>query len=247
MTVKRVKGNVRTAVVTGGSAGIGAAVCDAFLAQDYRVISVDRTLPKRKHPRLHGIRADLSRAASVDAAGRKLREYQPTTIVHNAGVVRSALLQDVSRGDFDYLVNLHLWAVIRLSQYCLPFMKKRRFGRVVLISSRAAVGLATRTVYTATKAALIGMARTWALELGPHGITVNAIAPGPVPTGMFRAVIEEDGEQERKLIASLPMRRLGSTGDIARAVMYFADPDNGFVTGQTLFVCGGASVGYLQI
>src|SRR5690606_38128605 len=122
-----------------------------------------------------------------------------------------------------------------------------RFGHIVLISSRAAVGLATRTVYTATKAAQIGMVRTWALELGPHGITANAIAPGPVPTPMFRDVIHEGSERERKLIESLPMRRLGTTGDIARAVMYFVHPDNDFVTGQTLFVCGGASVGFLQI
>lgn len=97
------------------------------------------------------------------------------------------------------------------------------------------------------KAAQIGMVRTWALELGPCGITVNAIAPGPVPTTMFRDVIQGGSEEENNLVASLPMRRLGRTDDIARSVMYFVEPDNDFVTGQTLFVCGGASVGSLKI
>ena len=87
------------------------------------------------------------------------------------------------------------------------------------------------------------MARTWALELGPHGITVNVVAPGPVLTDNFWGIIDKGGARERKLADNLPVRRLGAVEDVTKALMYFADPENGYVTGQTLYVCGGASVG----
>ena len=123
-------------------------------------------------------------------------------------------------------------------------MKEAHYGRVVLMSTRAIVGLARRTVYSATKAGMVGMARTWALELAPHGITVNAIAPGPIAdTEMFHDLIPEDSPQLAKVVQSVPVGRIGRPDDIARAVMFFLGPDADFVTGQTLFVCGGTSVG----
>jgi NAD(P)-dependent dehydrogenase (short-subunit alcohol dehydrogenase family) len=126
-------------------------------------------------------------------------------------------------------------------------MRERHFGRVVLLSSRAALGLQTRTSYSATKAGMLGMARTWALELGPDGITVNVVAPGPIRTDMFYDVIEKGSDREQQLAASIPVRRLGVAEDVARAVWFFADPENSFVTGQVLYVCGGASVGSLSL
>ena len=117
----------------------------------------------------------------------------------------------------------------------------------MLLSSRAAVGLATRTAYSATKAGMLGMARTWALELAPHGITVNVVAPGPIRTDMFFEVVPEGSEKEKALAASVPVRRLGESADVARAVSFFASPDAGFVTGQVLYVCGGTSVGSLAL
>jgi NAD(P)-dependent dehydrogenase (short-subunit alcohol dehydrogenase family) len=126
-------------------------------------------------------------------------------------------------------------------------MRARRFGRVVLLSSRAALGLATRTAYSATKAGMLGMARTWALELAPEGITVNVVAPGPIRTDMFHEVIPAGSDKERQVAASIPVRRLGESADVARAVDFFIHPDNGFVTGQVLYVCGGTSVGSLVL
>ena len=126
-------------------------------------------------------------------------------------------------------------------------MRARHFGRVVLLSSRAALGLATRTNYSATKAGMMGMARTWALELGADGITVNVVAPGPIRTDMFYDVVQAGSEKERQLAASVPVRRLGEAADVARAVAFFADEQNGFITGQVLYVCGGTSVGSLSL
>jgi NAD(P)-dependent dehydrogenase (short-subunit alcohol dehydrogenase family) len=113
----------------------------------------------------------------------------------------------------------------------------------VLVSSRAALGLPTRTAYSATKAGMSGMARTWALELGPVGITVNVVAPGPVVTDMFHEVIPRERAALDATAAKIPVRRIGTPEDVARAVAFFASPDAGFVTGQTLYVCGGTSVG----
>jgi len=167
--------------------------------------------------------------------------------VHNAGVIRAALLPEVKLTDLDALVDLHLGCAIQLVQAALPAMRARRFGRVVLLSSRAALGLQTRTSYSATKAGMLGMARTWALELAPEGITVNVVAPGPIRTDMFYDVVEQGSDKEKALAASVPVRSLGESADVARAVSFFADAANSFVTGQVLYVCGGTSVGSLAL
>jgi NAD(P)-dependent dehydrogenase (short-subunit alcohol dehydrogenase family) len=130
-------------------------------------------------------------------------------------------------------------------QALLPAMKKAKFGRVVLVSSRAVLGLPTRTSYSATKAGMLGMARTWALELAPSGITVNVVAPGPIRTANFHSVVPEGSPQVEKIAQAIPVKRLGEADDVARAVLFFADRDAGFVTGQVLYVCGGTSVGTL--
>lgn len=234
----------RVAVVTGGSAGIGRSICGYLLDAGYQVISMARREADLAHPRLHSVAVDLADpSATARAAAEVAARYAPTTIVHNAGVIRAALLPEVKLADLDALVNLHLAAAISLVQACLPAMAARRFGRVILMSSRAALGLATRTAYSATKAGMIGMARTWALELAPSGITVNVVAPGPIQTDMFWEVIPAGSEKEKQVAANVPVRRVGRPDDVARAVMFFADPANGFVTGQTLYVCGGTSVG----
>ena len=238
----------RVALVTGGSAGIGRAICARLRAEGATVISLDRAAGTVDHPRLHAIEVDLvDRAATAQAAAEVARRFAPTTIVHNAGAIRAASLAHVQLSDLDALVELHLGSAIALVQSALPAMRAAHFGRIVLISSRAALGLPTRTAYSATKAGLIGMARTWSLELGPEGITANVVAPGPIRTAMFHDVITAGSEREKELAASVPVRRLGEADDVARAVSYFANPGNGFVTGQVLYVCGGTSVGGLSL
>ncbi|TFZ04781.1 SDR family oxidoreductase [Ramlibacter rhizophilus] len=238
----------RVAAVTGGSAGIGRAVCEALLAEGCEVVSLDREPGTLRHPKLHERRVDLSdRAATARAAQSLAQDFNVTTLVHNAGLIRPALLSEVKLDDLDTLVELHLGAAIQLVQAVLPGMRAARFGRIVLMSSRAALGTPTRTSYAATKAGLLGLARTWALELAADGITVNAVAPGPVRTGMFHDVIPAGSERESRLAAAIPVGRLGEPADVARAVSFFTHPDAGFVTGQALYVCGGASIGSLSL
>jgi len=242
------RGGRGAAVVTGGSAGIGLAICEQLLADGVEVVSLARRRCPIEHPRLHSVEVDLlDRAATAAAAREVAGRFVVTTVVHNAGVIRPALLPDVELDDLDALVELHLGAAIQLVQATLPAMRAQRFGRIVLLSSRAAVGLATRTSYSATKAGMLGMARTWALELAGDGITVNVVAPGPIRTDMFHDVVPAGSEKERALAAAVPVRRLGEAADVARAVRFFADPGNGFVTGQVLYVCGGTSVGSLTL
>jgi 3-oxoacyl-[acyl-carrier protein] reductase len=235
------------ALVTGGSAGIGLEVAKRLLEKDYAVLSVDIQPPGLKHPKLEHVELDLTNALATERFSEKMRNQGITTVIHNAGIIRPALLPDVKLEDLGALVNLHLSAAVLLVQAALPAMKAASFGRVVLVSSRAVLGLPTRTSYSATKAGMLGMARTWALELAPHGITVNVVAPGPVKTANFHSIIPEDPAAVAKVEAAIPVKRLGQPGDVARAVLFFADRDAGFVTGQVLYVCGGTSVGTLTL
>jgi len=240
--------NCGVAIVTGTSTGIGRVICEHLLRSGYEVIALARRATEIDHPKLHSLSVDLSdRTATAQAAREIAARFAVTTVIHNAGVIRPALLADVQLDDLDALVDLHLACAIQLVQAALPTMRAQRFGRVVLLSSRAALGLAARTNYSATKAGMLGLARTWALELAPDGITVNVVAPGPIRTDMFHDVVPKDSDKERQLAASIPVRRLGESEDVARAVDFFIDPRNSFVTGQVLYVCGGTSVGSLVL
>ena len=240
--------NSKLAVVTGGSVGIGKSICEHLIAQGYQVINISDRISESGAGLIDYV-VDLSDQDATRAAASEISaDHAVTTFVHNAGVIRPALLADVLISDVQYLENLHIHAPIILQQAFLPAMRAANYGRVVLISSRAASGLESRTAYSATKAGMLGMARTWSLELAPLGITVNVVAPGPVAaTEMFHEVIPAGSDRMQALADSIPVRRLGLPEDVARAVTFFTDPGCGFVTGQTLYVCGGTSVGSLNL
>jgi NAD(P)-dependent dehydrogenase (short-subunit alcohol dehydrogenase family) len=231
-----------TAVVTGASNGIGAGIARHLLAAGATVINIDihkPARPPRRRYRYHA--ADLSDPEATAAVAERIaHDFDVNCLVNNAGYPTPGVLERVGVRDFDHGVNLHMRAALLLAQAVVPAMKAGRFGRIVNISSRAILGKPARTVYSATKAALVGYTRTWALELAPHGITVNAIAPGPVITELFRK--NNPPAVAKRLVASCLVGRAGTPDDIARAAMFFASPDNGFVTGQVLHVCGGTSM-----
>jgi len=236
---------VKRVVMTGGSSGIGLATAQAFLDVGYEVINLSRRDCPLSSPRLTSITVDLSDAAAAHEAVMSVASLTPaTTIVHCAGAIREKPIEEATLADLAVLGNLHLGAALSLVQANLSAMKRARFGRIVLISSRAALGLARRTAYSATKAGMLGLARTWALELAAHGITVNVVAPGPIAdTEMFEEIIPAGSAKMTAAAKQVPVGRFGTPQDVARAVTFFADPKASFVTGQTLFVCGGTSVG----
>lgn len=237
-----------TAVITGGSKGIGLDLSERLLDRGYRVISIARNLPQNAPSELISLQADLLDSDSVTRVAAEIAaNHEVTHFVQNAGLIWPNLVEEASPSDITGLAQLQLGSALTLLQAFLPAMKRRQFGRVLFNGSRAALGVPTRTAYSAVKAGVIGMARTWALELAPHGITVNVVAPGPVLTDNFWGIIPKGSERERELAKKIPVGRLGTVRDISNAFLYFADPENGFVTGQTLYVCGGGSVGTLSL
>jgi NAD(P)-dependent dehydrogenase (short-subunit alcohol dehydrogenase family) len=193
------------------------------------------------------IQADLADRTAIDRAAAEAAAFAPAGFVHNAGVIRPALIADVKPEDLTYLFDLHIVAAVRFVQALLPHLESAGQGRIVLLGSRAALGLATRTGYAATKAGMVGLARTLSLELAPKRITVNVVSPGPIVSDMFHEIVPADSPRKDALARSIPVGRLGRPDDVARAVMFFLDPANSFVTGQNLFVCGGTSVGSVTI
>ena len=235
-------------LVTGGSAGIGRAICEALLAQGRNVVNLDYRLPDWSHPGLTSLQADLSDESQTRQRGAEIAErFAITALVNNAGATRPGTIDTQTVADLDYVVALHFRATMLLTQASLPSLRACGQGRIVNIASRAALGKTERIAYSATKAGLLGMTRTMAMELGGDGITVNAVAPGPIATELFMKSNPAGAPRTRKIIDSIVVKRIGQPDDVARAALFFLSPDNGFVTGQVLYVCGGTSAGGLVL
>ena len=228
--------NTPRVLITGGASGIGAAIAERCRAEGYEPVVIDRVGD--------GIRADLSDAADTERALREALAGGPITrLVNNVGIVVPADAENQTLAEFDLAVSLNLRCAFQCMQALLPGMKEAGFGRIVNMSSRAALGKELRTAYSATKAGLIGMTRVWALELGRHGITANAIGPGPIRTELFDRANPPDAPRTRAIIESVPVKRVGTADDVAHTASYLLDERSGFVTGQVIYVCGGMTVG----
>ena len=181
---------------------------------------------------------------ATDAAVREALVDGPITrVVHNVGHVRPNQVDETRLSDFDDVMTLNVKTVIRITQALLPGMRAAHSGRVVSISSRAALGKELRSSYAASKAALHGLMKTWALELAHDGITANAVAPGSIETPLWHAANPSQDPRTQKILDSIPVGRLGQPEDIANAVAFFLDGRSGYVTGQVMYVCGGLTVG----
>lgn len=228
--------NTPRVLITGGASGIGAAIAERCRVEGYEPVVIDRVGD--------GIRADLSDAADTERALREALAGGPITrLVNNVGIVVPADAESQTLAEFDLAVSLNLRCAFQCMQALLPGMKEAGFGRIVNMSSRAALGKELRTAYSATKAGLIGMTRVWALELGRHGITANAIGPGPIRTELFDRANPPDAPRTRAIIESVPVKRVGTADDVAHTASYLLDERSGFVTGQVIYVCGGMTVG----
>lgn len=231
------------AVVTGASAGIGEAIAERLLCEGHTVITLQRRAPRIAHTRLLHHSVDLSDTSAAAAAAVQIAAEHPVRyLVNNAGANRPGSLEQVSVEDLDYTYALNVRAAMVLVKAFAPGMREARFGRIVSMSSRAVLGKTQRVAYASAKAALIGLTRTLALELARDGVTVNAVAPGPVATDLFDNGHPLGSEKRQRVIDMVPVRRVGTPAEVARAVAFLLADDSGYITGQTLFVCGGTSV-----
>jgi NAD(P)-dependent dehydrogenase (short-subunit alcohol dehydrogenase family) len=231
------------AVVTGASSGIGEAVAAALLERDLTVVTLQRSPPKISHPNLHFRAVDLTDLAATKAVGEALAaEFPVRYLVNNAGANCPNPLEKATIDELEYVTTITLGAAMVLIQAFVPGMRAAKYGRIVNMSTRAILGKSERIVYASAKAGLIGMTRTVAIEVGADGITVNTVLPGPVVTAHFNRGHPEGSVKRRTVIDKVLVKRLGTPEDIAHAVCFLMARESSFITGQSLYVCGGTSI-----
>lgn len=227
-------------LITGGASGIGAAIARRVVEDGYEAVVIDRVGD--------GIIADLSDETETrEALARALEDGPILRLVNNVGAVFPDAADVQSPAAFHAAWNLNLMSATLCAQALVPGMREAGFGRIVSMSSRAALGKELRAAYAATKAALIGLNRVWSLEWGASGITANVVAPGPIRTPLFDAANPVGDPRTQAIIDGIPRKRMGEPEDVAQAVSFFLDDRSGFITGQTLYVCGGVTVGRASI
>jgi 3-oxoacyl-[acyl-carrier protein] reductase len=241
----------RVALVTGAGQGIGAAIAARLAAGGAKVAVLDLNEETAAATAAGldadaiGIGADVSQADQVEAAvARVVAEFGGLHIlVNNAGVLRDNLLFKMSESDWDTVMNVHLKGAFLCSKTSQRHMVAAKYGRIVNMSSTSALGNRGQANYATAKAGLQGFTKTLAIELGPFGVTVNAIAPGFIETAMTKATAERIGstiEQMREAVAErVPVRRGGVPEDIANTAAFFAGEEAGYITGQVIYVDGG--------
>lgn len=235
-------GTERTVLVTGGNRGIGRAIAEEFLAAGHRVAVTARS--GEGPAGALTVHADVTDAASLDAAFTAVEaEYGPVeVVVANAGITRDTLLLRMSEDDFTEVIDTNLTGAFRTVKRASKGMLKARFGRIILISSVVGLyGSAGQVNYSASKSALVGMARSLTRELGGRGITANVVAPGFIETDMTAALPDE---QQAQYKASIPAGRFASPSEVARVVTWIAGDDAGYISGAVIPVDGGLGMGH---
>jgi 3-oxoacyl-[acyl-carrier protein] reductase len=244
----------RLAVVTGAAHGIGAAIAARLARDGLEVLLLDVDLPAAAQAadainasggRARAWRCDVVREADVKAVFARIGSEPPRrmVLVNNAGFARDGGLNETGFAEWNAVIGVHLTGSYLMSRAAAAGMRSAGWGRIVCISSISALGHAGRANYCAAKAGLHGLVRSLAVELGPDGVTVNAVAPGLVVTAMTTATAQRKGlsleAHLAQATAQIPVGRAGRPEDVANAVAFFADEAAGFVTGQILYVSGG--------
>jgi 3-oxoacyl-[acyl-carrier protein] reductase len=242
----------RIAIVTGAARGIGAAIA-ARLAQDgcdvaaLDVADCGATVAavQALDQRALAVGADVADEESVARAVERVASDlgPPTVLVNNAGILRDGMMHKLSADSWDRVLDVNLRGAFLMCRAVQPHMREAAWGRIVNLSSTAALGNIGQANYSAAKAGLQGFTKTLAIELGRFNVTVNAVAPGFTITAMTRGTAERVGvpfdEMEAEMVRRIPVGRAGRPEDIANAVAFFADERSGFVSGQVLYVAGG--------
>jgi len=220
------------AIVTGTSSGIGAAIATRLLREGWRVTGLSRSEPGLADPRYAHRAVDLLDAAALPAA---VADLNPTAFVHAAGLMRGGMVGALDAETGRTLWRLHVEAASLLVDLLVPRMPDG--GRIILIGSRTAAGAAGRSQYAASKAALVGLARSWAIELAPRGITANVVAPAATDTPMLR------DPARRAVVPKLPpIGRYIHPEEVAALTAFLLGPEAGAITGQQMLICGGSSL-----
>ncbi|MHC5795910.1 3-oxoacyl-ACP reductase FabG [Lacisediminihabitans sp. FW035] len=244
----------RTAIITGGARGIGAAISKRLASDGCAVAVIDLREEDTAATvgaiiadggRAIGIGADVADAEAVaDAVARTAAELSaPTVLVNNAGILRDNLLFKMTEGDWDAVMGVHLRGAFLMSREVQKHQVAANWGRVVNLSSTSALGNRGQANYSAAKAGLQGFTKTLAIELGPFGVTANAIAPGFIATDMLRATAERMGVSFEAFLEGaakeIPVRRVGQPEDVAAVASFFCSEEASFVSGQVVYVSGG--------
>ena len=232
----------RVVLITGGSRGIGLACAQRFAALGDKVAVTYNSSPPPSE--FFGVKCDVTDTAQVDAAFKAVEEhFGPVEIlVSNAGITKDTLLLRMSEADFSSVVDANLTAAFRVVKRATQGMLKARKGRIILMSSVVGLlGSAGQANYAASKAGLVGFARSLARELGSRSITVNVVAPGPVATDMTAALSED---RMKELTSAVPLNRVATPDEIAGVVAFLASPDGGYITGAVIPVDGGLGMGH---